>query len=116
MKTKIKIAIPRCLSVLVLLFVIPTLAKAQSGDLQYFRPYDQRGVNVFEAPKQDTTKFEKVVVKVGGDFAQQYQSLYHINNATPVIVGGVNQTALNDLGSGFNTATANLNLETVRKS
>jgi hypothetical protein len=30
----------------------------QQRDLQFFRPYDQRGINVFETGKQDTVELK----------------------------------------------------------
>ena len=66
------------------------LAQGLQRDVQYWRPYDQRGVNFFETGKQDTVAFDGVKVRVGGHFAQQLQSLSHENKATPVITNGVN--------------------------
>ena len=43
--------------------------------MQYFRHYDQRGVNVFETPVKDDTPFTGTNVRVGGHFAQQFQSI-----------------------------------------
>jgi hypothetical protein len=34
------------------LLVTVQTAWAQRGDIQYFRPYDQRGINVFETSKK----------------------------------------------------------------
>ncbi|WP_231481179.1 hypothetical protein [Sediminibacter sp. Hel_I_10] len=39
---------------------------AQQQKLQYFRPNDQNGLNVFETSKNDTIPFEGVKVRVGG--------------------------------------------------
>ncbi|WP_188464089.1 hypothetical protein [Marivirga lumbricoides] len=79
-----------------------TLAFAQnSRALQYFRPVGQDGVNVFETPKLDTVPYEGLKVRVGGDFAMQFQALDHSNTADNLV----------DLGSDFNLPTANLNLD-----
>ena len=72
------------------------------------RPYDKKGLNVFESPKVDTTIFTGVKVKIGGAFTQSWQNLKHSNTAVPVIVAGVDQTKLVLLNPGFNTANANL--------
>ena len=66
---------------------------AQTG-MQYFRKNDKRGVNVFETSKSDSTPFEGLKVKVGGNFTQDFQALSHHNNANPVIVGGINTNKL----------------------
>jgi hypothetical protein len=86
-----------------LLFVIlPLLAFAQQDrDLQYINPYDQRGINTFEAPTQDTVGYDGFNVVWGAGFTQQFQGLDHSNAAG----------TLPDLGPGFNLATANLNLD-----
>ena len=46
---------------------------AQQSDLQYWRAYDQRGINVFETGKADTVAFDGLKVRIGGAFAQQFQ-------------------------------------------
>ena len=71
-------------------------------DLMYWRPADQRGVDMFEDPKVDSTVFDGVRVRVGGAFAQQFQALSHENSA----VG--DEANLIELTNGFNLATANL--------
>ena len=50
-------------------------AMAQTESLQYFRQNDQRGINVFETPKENDVEFEKLKVGVGGAFALQFQGL-----------------------------------------
>jgi hypothetical protein len=47
----------RLMSVIVLIIVGFT-ANAQRSAIQYFRPYDQQGVNVFETSKTDTVGFD----------------------------------------------------------
>lgn len=85
---------------------------AQQRDMQYWRPYDQRGNNVFESGKADTVAFDGVKVRIGGAFAQQFQSISHENTATAVLNdNGINTNQLMDIGSGFNLATANLNID-----
>lgn len=81
-------------------------------DVQYWRPYDQRGINVFETSKLDTVPFEGVKVRIGGNFTQQFQNLSHENTATPVLnASGVNLNELIEIGLGTNLATANLNID-----
>jgi hypothetical protein len=91
-------------------FMVLTLgANAQQGQIQYFRPYDQRGINVFETSKYDTVGFDGLKLRVGANFTQQYQSLKHSNSDN--IVGEVNKNALYDLSPGFNLAMANFNID-----
>ena len=71
--------------------------------LQYRRDPGKKGVNVFETPKNDTVIFNGINVRVGGDFALQFQGLSHENS----IIGD----PLVDLGSNFSLPTANLNLD-----
>ena len=89
-------------------------AMAQQPSLQYFRPYDQSGINMFETPKDDMTPFDGVKVRVGGNFAQQFQMLDHEHGAGTILDpngDGVNENELFPLNSGFNLATANLNID-----
>ena len=93
-----------------LLFMAFTFgAYAQQAPIQYFRPYDQKGVNVFETSKVDTVGYEGIKLRIGANFTQQFQSLRHSNAEN--IVGEVNKNALYDLSPGFNLAMANLNLD-----
>ncbi|WP_421976398.1 hypothetical protein [Roseivirga seohaensis] len=71
--------------------------------LQYRRDAGKKGINVFETSKADTVIFEGINVRVGGDFALQFQGLSHENS----IVGD----PLVDLASNFSLPTANLNLD-----
>lgn len=88
-----------------------TLAvSAGYAQTENIRPADQRGINVFEAPKTDTLKFTKVDVGFGGAFEQDFQNLADRNTAKAVVVNGVNQNALMPIGPGFTTAMANLNM------
>jgi hypothetical protein len=79
---------------------ISSLAIAQ------IRPYDKRGLNVFENPKVDTTTFTGVKVKIGGAFTQSWQSLK--DSHTPYLVNGVDANKMVSLNPGFNTANANM--------
>nr|MBI1229403.1 hypothetical protein [Cytophagales bacterium] len=88
------------------------LLAQNSRDLQFWRPYDQRGINVFETGKADTVSFDELKVRIGGAFAQQFQSISHSNDATVVPnANGINVNQLVDIGPGFNLATANLNID-----
>lgn len=91
-------------------FVVLVLTvNAQRSPIQYFRPYDQRGINVFETPKTDTLTFDELKLRIGANFTQQFQSLNHSNSEN--MVGEVNKNALYDLAPGFNLAMANFNVD-----
>src|SRR5690606_27575992 len=78
------------------------IALAQRSDIQYFRHYDQRGINVFETSKLDTVAYDGLQVRLGANFSQGYQNLSHSNKS------GV---ALYDMKGGFPLAQANLNID-----
>lgn len=67
--------------------------------VQYLRPFDQRGINIFETPKIAGVEYTGFALQWGAAFTQQFQSLSHETAGT---------TALKDIGSGFNNANANL--------
>lgn len=79
-------------------------------EINHIRPADQRGVNVYEPPKEDLVPFNGFALSFGGAFTQEFQGLAHNNAATPVLVSGVNQNQLMGIGHGFNNAVANLNI------
>ncbi|WP_187261081.1 hypothetical protein [Pontibacter beigongshangensis] len=87
------------------------MAQLTLSDMQYWRPYDKRGLNVFETGKADTTAYEGIKVRLGGGFAQQFQGLQHRNTATAIMQGENNLNQLMPIENGFNLATANLNLD-----
>jgi hypothetical protein len=88
--------------ILPVLFVVAMAGQAfAQSDMQYWRPYDKRGVNVFETTKEDTLGYDGFKVRVGGDFAMQFQSIRHSNNADNLV----------GMGSDFNLPSANLNLD-----
>lgn len=88
---------------------MPLLAEAQgTRGIQHIRPLDRFGINTFEDPKQDTTRFTEQRVSIGGAFAQEFQGLSHSSTAAPNLVNGVNVNTLQAIGPGFNTAMANL--------
>lgn len=96
-----------------LAFAFPVMAVAQFSDnIQYYRYHDQRGINVFESPKTTDIKFDKLQVRFGAGFTQQFQGL-KVKNPDALNNGGTSvQTAgankLFPLTPGFMTAQANL--------
>jgi hypothetical protein len=103
----------------VLIGLLPLTSKAQDKEFylrpSYWRPYDQRGINVFETTKvPDSIPFEGPRVRFGAGFTQQFQNLKHENTAlnnggNTIATAGANK--LYPLAPGFMTAQANLNLD-----
>lgn len=92
---------PKSIFLAVLTMLTATVLYAQQPELQYFRTEDKDGLNVFETSKSNDVEFTGVKVRVGGDFALQFQGISHSNAAD----------TLPDLGNNFNLPTANLNLD-----
>lgn len=99
-------------TILVVLLLATGIISAQETPMQYFRNNDRTGLNVFETTKNDTTAFNGLKVKVGGNFTLDFQGLDHENNALPVMVGDVNTNQLVGITNSFNLAMANLNIDT----
>jgi len=87
------------------LITLPMIGWSQN-DIQYYRPYDQRGTNIFETPKSDLGASGDFKVRLGANFAQQFQSLEHSNKSDTAAAN-----RLIDLSPGFNLATANMNID-----
>src|SRR5262245_23985381 len=98
------------IKVMLLLFALPMIGRAQDEKFSYGRPnywraYDKTGINVFESPKQESFPFDGMRIRLGAGFTQQFQGLKHTND------GAQNyQTSarLYPLANGFMTAQANL--------
>ncbi len=87
------------------LFFAGMLAFAQQPAIQYFRPYDRRGVNVFETSKEDTVVYDGFKLRFGAGFTQGYQNISHSNGLTD------NPSKLYEMGGGFPLAQANFNID-----
>jgi len=99
------------IGVVAALSALPTVAFAQQAiTIQHIRPTDQRGINVFETPKEDTVTFTGTKISWGGAFRQDFQGIAHSNTALPRLVNNVDQNKLITIGHGFNNAVANLYL------
>src|SRR5665213_78685 len=94
------------------LSLVPIGAKAQQV-LQYFRPNNQQGVNVFETNKKDTVLFKGLKVNIGGNFEMTFQALKDMNTAAPLTKTGYNGNvnSLIPLTHGFDLPMANLNID-----
>lgn len=88
-------------NVLLVMVIALVGLSTNAQDLQFFRQAGFDGLNVFETKKSNTVEFNGLFVKVGGDFAIQFQGLDHSNDMN-------NLTAI---GSNVNLPTANLNLD-----
>src|SRR5438874_12798315 len=91
----------RHLSAAVALWALPAAAQLPIT-VQHNRPLDQRGVNQFEPPKEDTVSFKGATLSFGAAFRQDFQGLGHTNSAVAKVVSGVNQNQLITIGHGFN--------------
>ena len=87
---------------------VPFIGAAQDGQKtdrefygrpSYWRPYDQRGINIFETTKADSLPFEGPRLRIGAGFTQQFQSLKHETKSGK---------PLYKMGSNFNLAQADL--------
>ncbi len=90
------------------------IASAQQPSIKYYRTNDQGGLNVFEPSKNDTVQFTGLHVRIGGNFAQDYQSLTHQNTASFKPTSKTDSTNANMLipiAGGFNLAMANMTLD-----
>ena len=79
-------------------------------EINHIRPADQRGLNVYESPKESEVPFTGFALSFGGAFTQEFQGLAHQNSAAPAVANGVNANQLITIGHGFNNAVANLNV------
>lgn len=84
-----------------LVILVPGIMFAQQPTLQFFRPNDKKGLNVFETPKDEKVVFDGLKVRLGGDFSMQFQGLSQSNTAGNLV----------ELGTDFNLPSANLNLD-----
>jgi len=76
--------------------------------VQHFRPRDERGLNMFEPPKDDSLVVTGFSLQWGAAFTQEFQGLRHTNTAAPRVVNGTDLNRLIVIGNGFNNAVANL--------
>ncbi|MFT5142874.1 MAG: hypothetical protein ACI84D_001492, partial [Thalassolituus oleivorans] len=108
MKRTLSLIATTLLTLVLALTLSAPAASAQNTEAQYTRPAGKAGINMFEPGKTDNVGFKGLGVKIGGAFAQQFQSLTNENSATPNIVDGTDLNAPEAITGGFNLATANL--------
>ncbi len=83
----------------------------QYGEADFFRPYDKRGLHLFETTKEDINKpYTGRKISIGAGFAQQFQAL---KNENPGAINntGTEPNALYPLAPGFSLAAANLYID-----
>ena len=78
-----------------------SVAYAQQPRMQFFRPNDRDGVNVFEPGKEDSVEVDKLKVRLGGAFALQFQAIDHENSANNLV----------NLINNFNLPAANFDID-----
>lgn len=79
------------------------------GKPEFWRPYDQKGINMFETTKSDYGKpYDGMKIRLGASFTQQFQNLKH-ENSTAINNQTVNK--LFPIAPAFMTAQANLFLD-----
>lgn len=89
------------LSVVAALFFVGSADAQLLKDLQNYRAPGQDGINVFEAPKEEATDFEGLLLRPGGDFAIQFQGLEQSNSLDNLV----------ELAPNLTLPSANLNLD-----
>ncbi|UZR94508.1 hypothetical protein [Chondrinema litorale] len=89
------------LMLLASLMLVGNVVLAQNGVIDNMRSNDKDGLNVFEPAKDLDAKFDGVKVRIGGDFALQFQGLDQSNA----------EDSLVQLGNNLNLPTANLNID-----
>lgn len=98
MKTSVKTGL-----IAALISVVGVGYAQENRTLQFDRPVGKDGLNIFEPSKEDTVEYTGFKVRIGGDFAMQFQALDQ-ENSNP------NDTLV-ELGTNFNLPTANLNID-----
>lgn len=85
-------------------FTLSAWAQGMQPSLQFYRLPGFDGLNVFETPKENGVPFNGLAVRVGGDFALQYQLLNHSSDIMAPY-------RMAYLGQSVNLPTANLNID-----
>jgi hypothetical protein len=78
--------------------------------IQHYRPLDQRGIDMFEPPKDDTTPFTHFIIQWGAAFSTVFQGLEQSNTAQANVVNNVNTNQLVPIKHSFELPSANLYL------
>lgn len=89
-------------SILLATLLIGFSFSAQNRNLDNYRQPDKNGINVFETKKDTVSTFSEVKVRLGGSSTLQFQAIENENSGA---------IPLSEVGSNFNLATANLDLD-----
>ena len=92
----------RILIIALLTVAVLSPVYSQANNLQFKRPSDKRGLNVFESSKLDTVAYDGLKVRIGGSNTLQFQALDASNSGAVEIF---------EIGPNFNLATSNLDLD-----
>lgn len=101
---------------LLVVFLISTATLWSQADIQYARPWNRDGINVFEPAKTaDQPTYTGFKFKVGGSFTQDYQHLTSTNKPSKsanYLYGSIKaEDSTKSKLNGFNLAMANLNFD-----
>lgn len=94
----------RNLTAIALVFMVayaPTANAQLLQDLQYFKTPGKASLNVFEVPKTTTVGYDGLQLRLGGDFALQFQGLSQSNTENTLV----------ELSDNFTLPTANLSMD-----
>lgn len=103
-------------TLLLLALLLSSATLFSQSDIQYSRPWNKEGINVFEPTKSaDQPAYEGFKLRIGGSFTQDYQHIKHSNTptkSTNYLYGVVKaEDSTSSLLRGFNLAMANLNFD-----
>lgn len=103
-------------TLLLLALLLSSATLFSQSDIQYSRPWNKEGINIFEPTKSaDQPAYEGFKLRIGGSFTQDYQHLKHSNTptkSTNYLYGVVKaEDSTSSLLRGFNLAMANLNFD-----
>lgn len=110
----------RHMALLLFISLCAGMMYAQRPQINFDRPYNKTGLNVFEPANLDTVPYMGFKLRISGAFSQQYQALSQTNTADVIMKDNtltstpgdsVNLNGLYPLGNGFNLASANLDLD-----
>ncbi|MDE3182233.1 MAG: hypothetical protein KGM16_02330 [Bacteroidota bacterium] len=97
-------------SITAILLCTGVTAIAQETGIQFYRPNNQQGLNIFETLKNDTVGYRGLKVNIGGNFDLAFQALNEENTAKPVTPPGFtsNINTLLPIVHGFQLPAANM--------
>ncbi len=103
-------------TLLLLALLLSSATLFSQADIQYSRPWNKDGINIFEPTKSaEQPAYEGFKLRIGGSFTQDYQHIKHSNTptkSTNYLYGVVKaEDSTSSLLRGFNLAMANLNFD-----